>query len=59
LINKRAIKAAYYNANARQVQAVYHYEQTILAAYIEVANQLSKIKNLENGLQIKTRKSMH
>lgn len=55
LINKRAIKAAYYNANARQVQAVYHYEQTILAAYIEVANQLSKIKNLENGLAIKTR----
>ncbi|QQT29567.1 RND transporter [Sphingobacterium siyangense] len=55
LINKRAIKAAYYNANARQAQAVYHYEQTILAAYIEVANQLSKIKNLENGLQIKTK----
>ncbi|WP_313181058.1 TolC family protein [Sphingobacterium siyangense] len=55
LINKRAIKAAYYSANARQVQAVYHYEQTILAAYIEVANQLSKIKNLENGLQIKTK----
>jgi NodT family efflux transporter outer membrane factor (OMF) lipoprotein len=55
LINKRAIKAAYYNANARQVQAVYHYEQTILGAYIEVANQLSKIKNLENGFQIKTR----
>ncbi|MDR6735337.1 TolC family protein [Sphingobacterium sp. 2149] len=55
LINKRAIKAAYYSANARQVQAVYHYEQTILAAYIEVANQLSKIKNLESGLQIKTK----
>jgi efflux transporter, outer membrane factor (OMF) lipoprotein, NodT family len=55
LINKRAIKAAYYNANARQVQAVYHYEQTILGAYIEVANQLSKIKNLENGFQIKTK----
>ena len=55
LINKRAIKAAYYNANSRQVQAVYHYEQTILGAYIEVANQLSKIKNLENGFQIKTR----
>lgn len=55
LINKRAIKAAYYNASARQVQAVYHYEQTILGAYIEVANQLSKIKNLENGLAIKTR----
>lgn len=55
LINKRAIKAAYRNANARQVQAVLHYEQTILGAYIEVANQLSKVKNLENGLDVKTR----
>jgi len=55
LINRSAIKAAYYNANARQVQAVYHYEQTVLGAYIEVANQLSKIKNLANSLDIKTK----
>lgn len=55
LINRSAIKAAYYNANAKQVQAVYHYEQTVLGAYIEVANQLSKIKNLENSVDIKTR----
>jgi len=53
LINRNAIKAAYYNANAKQVQAVYHYEQTILGAYIEVANQLSKIHNLENSFDIK------
>jgi len=55
LINRAAIKAAYYNANARQVQAVYHYEQTVLSAYIEVANQISKIKNLQNSVDIKTR----
>lgn len=55
LINRRAIKAAYYNANAKQIQAVYHYEQTVLGAYIEVANQLSKIRNLESSLDIKTR----
>ncbi|HCN50414.1 MAG TPA: RND transporter [Chryseobacterium sp.] len=55
LINRAAIKAAYYNANAKQVQAVYHYEQTVLSAYIEVANQLSKIKNLKNSLDIKTK----
>lgn len=47
VINRNAIKAAYYNANARQVQAVFRYERTILNAYIEVANQLSNIKNLE------------
>jgi outer membrane protein, multidrug efflux system len=55
LINRSAIKAAYYNANAKQIQAVYHYEQTILGAYIEVANQLSKIHNLENSLDIKSK----
>lgn len=55
LINRRAIKAAYYNANAKQIQAVYHYEQTVLGAYIEVANQLSKIHNLENSVDIKTK----
>ncbi|WP_126651572.1 TolC family protein [Chryseobacterium aureum] len=55
LINRRAIKAAYYNANAKQIQAVYHYEQTVLGAYIEVANQLSKIQNLESSVNIKTK----
>lgn len=55
LINRRAIKAAYYNANAKQIQAVYHYEQTILGAYIEVANQLSKIHNLESSVNIKSK----
>lgn len=53
LINRNAIKAAYYNANAKQVQAVYHYERTILNAYVEVANQLSKINNLENSYGLK------
>lgn len=55
LINRRAIKAAYTNANAKQIQAVYHYEQTVLGAYIEVANQLSKIHNLENSVNTKTK----
>ena len=46
LINRNAIKAAYYSANAKQIQAVYNYEKTILNAYIEVVNQLSKIENI-------------
>ena len=53
LINRAAIKAAYYNANAKQVQAVYHYEQTVLAAYIEVANQLAKMQNMKSSYDIK------
>lgn len=53
LINRNAIKATYYNANAKQVQAVYNYERTILNAYIEVANQLSNINNLKNSYDLK------
>lgn len=46
LVNKNAIKAAYYNANATQIQAVYKYERTVLNAFIEVANQLAQMENL-------------
>ncbi len=53
LINKNAIKATYYSANARQIQAVYNYQRTVLNAYIEVTNQLSKISNLEKSYDLK------
>lgn len=43
LINRNAIVAAYKGARAKQIQAVYKYEQTILNAYVETANQLSGI----------------
>jgi outer membrane protein, multidrug efflux system len=55
LINRNAIKAEYYSANARQVQAVYDYERTLLKAYIEVANQLSNIGNLRNSYDLEAR----
>ncbi len=45
LINRKAIKAGYLNANARQLQAMYQYGQTLLNACIEVQNELSKIQN--------------
>jgi len=54
LINRNAIKAAYVNANAKQIQAVYNYERTILNAYIEVSNQLSTIGNLEKTYDLKS-----
>jgi NodT family efflux transporter outer membrane factor (OMF) lipoprotein len=53
LINRNAIKATYYSANARQLQAVYNYERTILNAYVEVSNQLSSISNLEKSYGLK------
>jgi outer membrane protein TolC len=55
LVNRNAIKATYYNANAKQIQAVYQYEQTILNAYIEVANQLSRITNLGKSYELKAK----
>lgn len=55
LINRNAIKANYSNANAKQLKAIYHYEQTILNAYIEVMNQLSNIKNLDKSYRLKSK----
>jgi NodT family efflux transporter outer membrane factor (OMF) lipoprotein len=53
LINRNAIKARYQSANAKQIQAIYNYEQTILNSYIEVVNQLSNINNLANTYDLK------
>jgi outer membrane protein, multidrug efflux system len=53
LINRNAIKATYNTANAKQIQAVYNYEKTILNAYIEVANQLAKIDNMKKAYDLK------
>ncbi len=46
LINRRAIKAEYSRANARQLAAVFEYERAILCGYIEVTNDLSNLENI-------------
>lgn len=53
LVNRNGIKALYATANALQLQAVYNYEKTVLNAYIEVANQLANIDNLQKGYDAK------
>lgn len=53
LINRRAIKANYYTANAKQIQAVYEYDRTVLNAFMEVKNQLSKVDNLNKSYDLK------
>lgn len=55
LLNRNAIKANYATANAKQIQAVYNYEQTILNSYIEVVNQLSHINNLGKSYELKSK----
>lgn len=54
LINRYAIRAEYKNASARQIQAAYEYEQSIIKAYVEVANQISNIDKLKKNYQLKT-----
>jgi NodT family efflux transporter outer membrane factor (OMF) lipoprotein len=54
LVNRNAIKAQYKNANARQIQAAFNYEQTVLNAYLEVQNQLAKIDNLQSAYDLKS-----
>jgi multidrug efflux system outer membrane protein len=53
LINRNALKATYYTANSKQFQAVYNYQKTVLNAYIEVVNQISKINNLKESYNLK------
>jgi NodT family efflux transporter outer membrane factor (OMF) lipoprotein len=55
LVNRNAIKAFYYSANARQVQAAFNYERILLNAYVEVANQVSMISNLEKTYDLKSK----
>jgi outer membrane protein, multidrug efflux system len=53
LINRNAIKAEFLSANSRQIQALFNYERTVLNAYLEVSNQVSKINNLEKNYNLK------
>lgn len=54
LINRNAIKATYFSANNKQIQAIYNYERVILNAHIEVANQVAKISNLAKSYDFKS-----
>lgn len=47
LLNRTAITAHYRTANARQLQAVFTYEKTLLQAFTDVTNQLAAIENLK------------
>ena len=53
LINRMAIRAEYQSANARQLQAVYNYQRTILNAFTEVVNHVSKVENYRSSVTIK------
>lgn len=54
LLNRQAIQADYYKASAKQLQAVFDYERTLLEAFTDVANQLSLIKNLGRAYELES-----
>ncbi len=53
LINKRALKADFKTANARQLQAVYNYYRVILNAYTEVVTRVNKVRNYSRSIEVK------
>lgn len=57
LVNRNAIKAQYNGASARQIQAVFNYERSVLNAYVDVVNQLSSIHNSQESYQTKSREA--
>lgn len=55
LLNRAAITAQYRSANAKQLQAVFNYEKTLLQAFTDVANQVSAIANLHKSYELQAR----
>lgn len=53
LINKRAIRAEYRTANARQLEALYNYQRVVLNAFTEVVNRVSMVANYSQSIEIK------
>ena len=53
LVNKRAIRAQYLTANARQLQAIYNYQRVILNAFTQVINRMTMVENYSKSIEIK------
>ncbi len=53
LLNRAGIEAQYRASNAKQIQAVFSYERTVLQAFTDVVNQVVQYQNLQKtyGLQ--------
>lgn len=47
IVNRSAIKAQFNNAKSSQIEAMLQYQQSILNAYVDVVNDFTEIKHLE------------
>lgn len=52
LVNRKAITAAYFSANSRQMQAVLQYERAVQGGFIEVSKLLSMLYNLDQSYRL-------
>lgn len=55
IINRKAIRASYYSASAKQLQSVFKYQQTLLSAYLEVVTQLASSQNYSSSFELKAK----
>jgi NodT family efflux transporter outer membrane factor (OMF) lipoprotein len=53
LVNRRAIRAEYLANDAKQMQAVYDYQRTILEAFTDVVNRLTEVQNYSKSVALK------
>lgn len=57
LLNRSAIKAEYFSANNRQIEAIYNYEKSFITAFAEVSNQLASVRNLKQVYELKSKQT--
>jgi NodT family efflux transporter outer membrane factor (OMF) lipoprotein len=57
IINRSAIEAAFERASASQLEALYHYQQTIVNGYLEVYNELNAIQSLQQTVELKSKEA--
>ena len=53
LVNKRAIRAQYLAANARQLQSIYNYQRVILEAFTQLINRVTTVENYSRSIELK------
>lgn len=57
LINRSAIKAEFNTSSAFQLESLYNYQKSILNGYVEVYNEVARIKGIENIVDLKTKQA--
>lgn len=57
LVNMKALKAQFNTAKSNQLIAMYNYQKSILNGYVEVVNELTNLKNLQQIRSLKKEQS--